>query len=1028
MSSPGDPASPPPADQDGGDEHHDAFISYSHVDAAFADALRVALEARGVDVWIDEADIPSGSRWREELERAIENSDAFVFLLGPESAISQHCRQELGHAVELNKRILPVRVRETPDKQVPDSLAAYQFIPSRGIFGDSFDACVGRLVAAIQTDLDWVREHTAWGLKGREWDRGERDPSFLLSGTELELAERWRSGAVGKEPGVSRLQSEYIDASRQAATRRLRRTRGFVSGALVVAIALAVLALIQRQQAVSEKQSATSGEIAAQSLLQLGTDPQLSLLLADESAQTKQTPAALDALRRSLPANHLLQTFHANDRPLIAAAWTPDGSRVMTAGLDGYARIWSVATGRVLRTFRTSDYYTQGAAFDARADHLMTWAPGAVDVYDLSGATAPVTIVDDSFGKLQDAAISPDGRFVATASTGGFGAVLLFDAVTGRKLHTLATVDQRLLGANLGTSVDFSPDSGFVASGSEDGTATVWNVASGQVSRPLTVAAHPSTATGTAYVFEASFSPDGTRLLTTTGLPPEQSPGTMLPVQTQVWDLDTGRQLSYENGSEASWSPGSGYVANTSSDGTARVWVAGTGRQVSQLKLPGSFPITGQAKWAPDVVDPVTHLKDQVSHIVTGSQNGAAAIWNAISGTQMETLAGDFGGIEPAGFSTDGNRVLTFSGDGSARIWDTGGVVAQPAFEPHVLAAAAAGGPGSLGPAFGLSADPLAPLLAVPVGYTGALRVLDARTGAQLAVLPAIPHGSWDAAAFDRSGRVLLAMSVGAVSARPAELHLAHGGRLLHTLSGPGSLAGGGALSPDGSIAAAVDNRNRIGVWDVASGRELTVFTGHVGRHNPYGPANVALKFSPDGTLILSADESGLSFVWDARTGHVLNRIQGTPEPTGMYAGMGGAISPDDRFVVTTASWDHEAHVYRVGGSDTALLTLRGHAAGINDAEFGPDSTLLATISTADDTVRVWDTLHGDPLLTIPESYIGSRVDFSPDGQSILTDGATPYETLPCIVCGGFGRLLTLAHNHETRQLTPEERSLYLSG
>jgi len=82
---------------------------------------------------------------------------------------------------------------------------------------------------------------------------------------------------------------------------------------------------------------------------------------------------------------------------------------------------------------------------------------------------------------------------------------------------------------------------------------------------------------------------------------------------------------------------------------------------VSQLKLPGSFPITGQAKWAPDVVDPVTHLKDQVSHIVTGSQNGAAAIWTAISGTQMETLAGDFGGIEPAGFSGEGNRVLTFS-------------------------------------------------------------------------------------------------------------------------------------------------------------------------------------------------------------------------------------------------------------------------------------------------------------------------------------------------------------------------------
>ena len=52
-----------------------------------------------------------------------------MFLLSPESAASEHCRRELAHAVELNKRILPVRVRETPEVGVPDALSAYQFIP-----------------------------------------------------------------------------------------------------------------------------------------------------------------------------------------------------------------------------------------------------------------------------------------------------------------------------------------------------------------------------------------------------------------------------------------------------------------------------------------------------------------------------------------------------------------------------------------------------------------------------------------------------------------------------------------------------------------------------------------------------------------------------------------------------------------------------------------------------------------------------------------------------------------------------------
>ena len=535
-----------------------------------------------------------------------------------------------------------------------------------------------RLIEAIKTDLDWVREHTEWGLKAREWDRGDRDPSFLLSGRELEFAERWRSAAAGKDPGVSRLQSAYIDTSRQAATRRLRRTRGFVSGALVVAIALAVLALVQRHQAVSEKQSATSGELAAQSLLQLGTDPQLSLLLADQSARAKETPAALDALRRSLPANHLLKTFHANDRPLIAAGFSPDGSQVLTAGLDGYARVWSVAAGEVQRTFPTSNYYTQGAMFDANGTHVLAWDPAAVHLWPVSGTARPVTIADDSFIKLQDATISADGRLIATAGTGGSGAEILWDAATGRKLHTLAVDDPRLLGANLGTSVAFSPDSRLLATGSEDGTATIWNTATGTAARTFLVAARPSAATGTAYVLEATFSPDGTRLLTTTGLPPEQNLGTSVADETQVWDLAGGAQLAHMNGGEATWSPGGRYLVNASSDGTARVWVADRAYLVSQLKLPGTFPITGQSIWAPDVLDAATHHRSQVSHVATGSQNGLAAIWNAISGTQVETLAGDFGGVTPGGFAPDGNSVLTYSGDGAARIWDTGAVVPRP--------------------------------------------------------------------------------------------------------------------------------------------------------------------------------------------------------------------------------------------------------------------------------------------------------------------------------------------------------------
>ena len=244
-----------------------------------------------------------------------------------------------------------------------------------------------------------------------------------------------------------------------------------------------------------------------------------------------------------------------------------------------------------------------------------------------------------------------------------------------------------------------------------------------------------------------------------------------------------------------------------------------------------------------------------------------------------------------------------------------------------------------------------------------------------------------------------------------------------------GSLATSAALSPDGTLAATLDQKDRITVWDVGSGRRLTVFGGHVGASNGYGRANVGFHFSPDGSLILSDDEGGRTFVWRSRTGQVLNTIKGPPVPRGMYSGMGGAISPDDRLVVAVYSWDDQAHVYRVGHAGP-LLTLSGHGGGIDDATFNADSTLLATVSDVDQTIRVWDTQEQDPVLTLqlgqPPQGPGTRIQFSPDGRSLVTDGSKPFETVPCVVCGGFGQLLALARRRETRGFTPAERVLYL--
>ncbi len=433
-------------------------------------------------------------------------------------------------------------------------------------------------------------------------------------------------------------------------------------------------------------------------------------------------------------------------------------------------------------------------------------------------------------------------------------------------------------------------------------------------------------------------------------------------------------------------------------------------------------------------------------------------MWNPADGTIVQTLAGTQGAVTPAAFWTDASRVLTFGSDGSTRIWSTGAVVPQSAPNaPSVRSAARSlGGAGNVvRSSSSLEPDPLAPLAAfynvTSSGvFNNSATVIDTRTGARVSTVKfpsGSPGGSNGYVSFDARGRVMLVTGNGR-----AQIRAAHSGRLLHTLSGAGGLGVDGAVSPDGSLVAVADNEDRIGVWDVATGRHLVTFYRH---HRPGAVAsNVTLKFSPDSTLILSAGGSGMTFVWQARTGYVLNEIRGPGPPEFMYNQvMGGAISPSDQLVVTTSGWDNDAHVYRVGHPGE-LITLRGHSNGIDDATFSPDSTLIATTAghsfctgsgispTCDNSTRVWDTQQASPLLTLPNDG-GTRVDFSPDESSLvlnalffasdpsserLAEAAFPYQTLACLVCGGFDRLVPLAEHAEVRQLTSDERAQFNTG
>jgi WD40 repeat protein len=1017
------------------DVRHNAFISYSHQDREFVLRLRTALQGRGKEVWQDESGIRPAERWELALRRAIEGSDAFIFVISPDSAASPECRREFDYALTLNKRVVPVVASLIDRTKLPAGLPAFQFVPPRGEFEADFSASLDLLVSAIDTDLEWVRDHTQWGLKAIEWDDHGRDTSFLLAGSELEAAEQWLARQSGKRPEPTALDNEFALLSRRHSVQRLRRTRALTSAALAIVSVLAVIALVLRNQAVNESQIATSRQFAADSLLELSSDPQLSLLLGVQAARVRHTPEALDALRRALPANHLLRTLQRDRRPVDSAALSPDGTLVAAASRNYVVRVWKT-NGQLVRVLRGHSANVLGVAFDATSRTVLTWAEdGTARLWNVDGNKPPIVLHEGDY-RVIHASISPDGRLVAT-STFLHSAPRIWNATSGKFLFSLGNTTDTV------PDVEFSPDGRRIATGSANGTVSLWNAVTGARIATLNVATGPPSA-GQVDVNEALFSPGGRYLLTSI------SDVTGARAQSRVWDLSTLRPATPPlTGDDARWSPDGRFVITTAADGKARVWDVSTGRL--QQTLQGLDPIAGPALLSSD------GGSGAPLYAITGSQDGTANVWNPADGTIVQTLVGTQGAVTPTAFWPDASRVLTFGSDGSTRLWSTGAAVPQPAPNaPSVRSAARLlGGVGNVAGSSSLSdPDPLAPLAAlynvtsssVPASSA---TVIDTRTGARVSTVKfpsGSPGGSNGYVSFDARGRVMLVTGNGR-----AQIRAARSGRLLHTLSGAGSLAIGGAVSPDGKLVAAADIEDRIEIWDVATGRPLVKFY----RHHPqtgFG-AGITLKFSPDSTLVLSADQSGVTFVWQASTGHVLNEIHGLGPPQRMYNPMmGGAISPNDQLVVTTSGWDNEAHVYRVGHPGE-LIALRGHSDGIDDATFSPDSTLIATTaghsvctgvvmgSTCDNSARVWDTQQASPLLTLRNDG-GTRVDFSADGSSLvvnaflvydvsserLAEAAFPYETLACVACGGFDRLVPLAVHAEVRQLTPEERARFNIG
>ncbi|HEX7332229.1 MAG TPA: TIR domain-containing protein [Pyrinomonadaceae bacterium] len=396
----------------------DVFISYSRDDEVFVRRLYDTLNEKERRAWVDWKGIPPTADWMAEVFSAVESADNFIIVLSQASLASEVCAREIQHAVKCRKRLVPFVWGDIVDDRVPDELRRLNWIICRNEV--DFTRASASLLEALTLNLEWVREHTRLLVRAVDWRDGGSDASLLLRGTDLREAEEWLAKGADEEPKPTELHRDYVLASRTQETRRGRRTLSAVAAGLVLAIGLAVVAWVQRQEATRQATIAEERKVEADTRRQeavaqrIEAERQSVVALTNESSASLALGRGLEALLASVKAGKKLQKEEAlRDgssavvRTLVALRHAIEGNhernRIATGHFRGVTHIAFAPDDQAI--------YTVGSGGD-----IKRWS---LDGKELLNFETEHIGEGDGCDAIENFAVRPDGKVIATLGSEG---------------------------------------------------------------------------------------------------------------------------------------------------------------------------------------------------------------------------------------------------------------------------------------------------------------------------------------------------------------------------------------------------------------------------------------------------------------------------------------------------------------------------------------------------------------------------------------------------------------------------------